>query len=186
MYLTHARGVEYDPHYESRYKSCYCVHPKIAGTLVGLLEVLHFLANLLLLIGAIIHHDRIWAIIFTAISLVMIFAMIVVLFVGISKERPHLIYVHLMYLIFSVVWYFILLLLLIISFFFSDIVIDVYDKNGTVHEVANAYIIVFVIVSTITLLVRIYAVVVIRRLYHYMRCKNVAWANTRRPYYMKR
>ncbi|KAK0394970.1 hypothetical protein QR680_001035 [Steinernema hermaphroditum] len=171
MYLTHARGVEYDPHYESRYKSCYCVHPKIAGTLVGLLEVLHFLANLLLLIGAIIHHDRIWAIIFTAISLVMIFAMIVVLFVGISKERPHLIYVHLMYLIFSVV---------------CDIVIDVYDKNGTVHEVANAYIIVFVIVSTITLLVRIYAVVVIRRLYHYMRCKNVAWANTRRPYYMKR
>ncbi|TMS34172.1 hypothetical protein L596_001811 [Steinernema carpocapsae] len=172
-------------YFSHSHKSCWCIHPKVAGIIIGLLEVIHFLANLLLLIGAIIHHDRIWTVLFTAISLSLILAMIIVLFLGISKEKAHLIYIHLMYLIFSVLWYGVLLTLIIISFFFSDVVIDVYDESGNTHAVANAYIIIFVIVSALTLAIRVYAVIVIRRLYRYIRCKNVAWSNTRRPYYSK-
>uniref|UniRef100_A0A1I8AMY1 MARVEL domain-containing protein n=1 Tax=Steinernema glaseri TaxID=37863 RepID=A0A1I8AMY1_9BILA len=183
MYITHARGVQYEPDYETRNKSCFCVHPKIAGILVGLLEVLQFLANLLLLIGAIIHHDQIWSIILTSIALVMICAMIAVLFIGILKNRPHFIYVHLLYLILSVVWYAIILTLVIISFFFTDTIIDVYDKKSNVREVAHAYIIVFVIVSTIMLLIRVYTVIVIRRLYRYVSCKHIALVNTQRNNY---
>ncbi|TMS34171.1 hypothetical protein L596_001811 [Steinernema carpocapsae] len=174
-------------YFSHSHKSCWCIHPKVAGIIIGLLEVIHFLANLLLLIGAIIHHDRIFSgtVLFTAISLSLILAMIIVLFLGISKEKAHLIYIHLMYLIFSVLWYGVLLTLIIISFFFSDVVIDVYDESGNTHAVANAYIIIFVIVSALTLAIRVYAVIVIRRLYRYIRCKNVAWSNTRRPYYSK-
>ncbi|CAI2342004.1 unnamed protein product [Caenorhabditis sp. 36 PRJEB53466] len=94
-----------DVYYEEEKRVC-CgkLSYKNACLLIGVLEIVYWIYYAILLLFAVIHHQRAWSIVFMSVNLVFLTAQVTILFYGVVHEAHKYLQTHLIFLSLTFLW----------------------------------------------------------------------------------
>ncbi|CAO4365062.1 unnamed protein product [Caenorhabditis nigoni] len=159
-----------DVYYEEEKKVC-CgkLTYKNACILIGVMEVAYWAYYGILLLFAIIHHQRAWSVVFTGVNLIMLTAQIVILWYGVINEAHKFLQTHLIFLTLTFLWD----VVLAIGFFFLSVLPYAYTNDILQYKGSEWNARLFGIIMGSLLLVwfvaRFFATVIIYRYWKLLR-----------------